>query len=200
MQTPRRRIGLALTGASGVAYFLRTLERLRAFPELELHLVASEGGKRVLHDEENMKWGDINTEGCVVHGTRNIGASIASGSNGLESLVVVPCSMSSLSAMAIGMAENLVHRAAAVQLKEGRTLIVVPRETPLSLISLRAMVTLREAGAVIMPASPGFYHQPQTVTDLVDSVVDRIIDHLEVADQAVRRWNPTPTGPPNPQA
>ncbi len=195
MTLPRRRIGLALTGASGVAYFLRTLERLRRFPHLEIHLIASEGGKRVLHDEEGLKWSDIGTDGCTVHGTRNIGASIASGSNGLDSLVVVPCSMSSMSAMAVGLAENLIHRAAAVQLKENRKLILVPRETPLSLINLRAMVTLREAGAMIMPAAPGFYHQPKTVLDLVDSVVDRIIDHLDVADGDVKRWDPSPGNP-----
>lgn len=197
MTLPRRRIGLALTGASGVAYFLRTLERLRRFPDLEIHLIASEGGKRVLQDEEGLKWLDIDTTGCIVHGTRNIGASIASGSNGLDSLVIVPCSMSSMSAIAVGLAENLIHRAAAVQLKENRKLILVPRETPLSLINLRAMVTLREAGAMIMPAAPGFYHQPQTVMDLVDSLVDRIIDHLDVADGDIRRWNPTK---PNPES
>ncbi|CAM2064912.1 Flavin prenyltransferase UbiX [Sulfidibacter corallicola] len=189
---PRRKIALALTGASGAPYFLRCLERLRGRDDVELHLVASEGGKRVLHDELGMKWSEVETRGCIVHPLKNIGASIASGSFGLEALVVVPCSMSTLSAISVGLAENLVHRAAAVQLKESRRLILVPRETPLSLINLRAMVTLREAGAVIMPASPGFYQQPETVTDLVDTVVDRIIDHLQLADETIFRWNPQP--------
>ncbi len=185
------KVALAMTGASGGAYFLRALERLRRRDDVELHLLISEGGKRVLWDEARVKWSDIDTEGCIVHAQKNIGASIASGSFRLRALVVAPCSMGSLAAIAHGMAENLIHRCAAVQLKESRKLILVPRETPLSLVNLRAMVAAKEAGAVIMPACPGFYHEPQTIQDLVDSVVDRVIDHLDLDDPDVKRWNPS---------
>jgi len=179
-----------MTGASGAAYFLRALERLRGRDDVALHLLISEGGKRVLWDEHGVKWSEIDTTGCTTYPNRDIGAAIASGSFRLKALVVIPCSMGSLAAIAAGMAENLIHRSAAVQLKESRKLILVPRETPLSLPSLRAMVAVREAGATVMPACPGFYQQPQTIQDLVDSVVDRVIDHLDLEDETIKRWNP----------
>lgn len=188
------RLALGLTGASGIPYFVRLLERLRSRSDVELHLVSSEGGKRVLADEANLKWQDLVAEDAdgapVVHAFRNIGASLASGSFRLDAMVIIPCSMNTLSAVSLGLADNLITRAAAVQLKEGRKLILVPRETPLSLPNLRAMVAAREAGAVILPASPGFYHRPETIDGLVDTVVDRVLDQLNLADEAVRRWDP----------
>jgi len=185
-----KKIALALTGASGGPYFLRLLERLRNRRDVEGHLLASEGGKRVLWEETGVKWTDVDPGSFRQHANKDIGASLASGSYRLDALAVVPCSMNTMSAIACGLADNLVLRTAAVQLKEGRTLIVVPRETPLSLINLRAMATLREAGAVVLPAMPGFYHKPTSIEDLVDSVVDRILDHFELEDAAIRRWNP----------
>lgn len=185
-----KKIALALTGASGAPYFLRLLERLRARADVEGHLLASEGGKRVLWEESGVKWADIETGGFTIHANRDIGANLASGSYRLDALAVVPCSMNTISAAACGLAGNLILRTAAVQLKEGRKLIVVPREAPLSLINLKAMTTLCEAGAVLLPAMPGFYHHPATIGDLVDSVVDRILDHLGLEDEAIRRWNP----------
>lgn len=179
-----------MTGASGAPYFLRLLQRMRAKPGIELHLLISEGGKRVLQEECGLKWPPAEAEGLGVHANKNIGASVASGSFRLESMVIVPCSMNTASALAYGLAGNLIQRCAAVQLKESRPLIVVPRETPFSLPNLRALTLLKEAGAIIMPASPGFYHQPQSVQDLVDTVVDRILDHLGVTDEDIKRWNP----------
>ena len=185
-----RRIVIALTGASGAPYFLRMLKRIRAFQGVDLHLVASEGGKRVLLEENGIKWQDLDFSGLTLHANKNIGASIASGSFRCDGMVVLPCSMNTLSCIASGITVNLVHRCAAVQLKEDRKLILAIRETPLSLINLRAMTTLREAGAVIMPASPGFYHNPETIDDLLDTVIDRIFDHLGLDDKHIKRWDP----------
>ena len=185
-----RHLALALTGASGAPYFLRMLSRLRGYPGLRLHVLFSDGGKRVLAEECKLKPSDLDLGDCAVYDNRNIGACLASGSFPLESLVILPCSQNTLCAMAAGLAGNLIQRAAAVQLKERRRLIIVPRETPLSLIALRAMVTMAEAGAVVMPASPGFYHQPQSIDDLLDSVVDRVIDLSGLHDPSIKRWNP----------
>lgn len=190
MHPATTKIAVAMTGASGAPYFLRLLERLRDRDELELHLLISEGGRRVLQEEVGVKWPPPQAEGLVVHGNKNIGASIASGSFSLHAMVIIPASTNTVSALAYGLAANLIHRCAAVQLKEDRKLIVVPRETPLSLPNLRALTALKEAGAVIMPASPGFYHNPQTIVDLVDTVVDRVLDHLDIEDPKIKRWNP----------
>ncbi len=190
MSSKHQKIALALSGASGVPYFLRLLERLRRHPGLELHLVASEGGRRVLAEESNLKWPLPDTEDLVTHANKNIGASIASGSFDLAALVVIPCSMHTVSAISMGLADNLIQRCAAVQLKESRRLILVPRETPLSLINLRAMTMVKEAGAVLLPASPGFYHKPETIEDLLDTVVDRVLDHIDIEDLHIKRWNP----------
>ena len=190
MKQSKRQLAVAMTGASGAAYFLRLLHRLGSRDDCMVHVLASEGGKRVLLEEHGTSFGELDLNGFTLHNNKNIGASLASGSFRLDSLVVVPCSMNSLCGMATGRADNLTLRSAAVQLKEGRRLVVVPRETPLSLIGLRAMVALKEAGAVILPASPGFYQQPKTVEDLVDTVVDRILDQLALDDAYIRRWNP----------
>jgi len=184
----KKRIALAMTGASGGPYFLRLLERLLGRDDVEGHVLVSEGGKRVLLEETGVKWADVDIGSFQLHANKDIGASVASGSYRLHAMAVVPCSMNTVGSLACGVADNLVLRAASVQLKEDRKLILVPRETPLSLIHLRAMVTLREAGAIIMPATPGFYHQPQTIQDLVDTVVDRIIDHLNLPDATIKRW------------
>ena len=189
MNQPKN-IALAMTGASGAPYFLRLLERLQKRDDVALHLIASEGGRRVLQEESQIGWPPPQAGDAEVYQVKNIGARLASGSFRLQALVVIPCSMHSMAAMASGLAANLVHRTAACQLKESRQLIVVPRETPLSLINLRAMTALKEAGAIILPDCPGFYHQPETIQDLVDTVVDRVIDHLDLDDPAIKRWSP----------
>lgn len=183
-----RQIGIALTGASGAAYFLRLIERLKPREDVHLHVVVSDGGRRVLVEEEGRTFDSLKLSGVTLHKNKDIAASMASGSFPLEALVVVPCSQNTLCSIAAGLSSNLVTRAAAVQLKERRKLILVTRETPLSLIAIRAMATVTEAGGIIMPASPGFYHKPETITDLVDSIVDRVIDHLNLLDNSIKRW------------
>lgn len=183
-----RNLGVALTGASGAAYFLRLIERLAMRDDVVLHLVASDAGRRVLKDETGLSWRDVGNGSNVKYPESDIGAAMASGSNPLDAMVICPASMSTMSAIAYGLTQNLIHRAAAVQLKEERKLILVPRETPISLAGLKAMVAVREAGATVMPACPGFYHKPTSVLELVDTIVDRILDHLELADDAVQRW------------
>lgn len=190
MSEPKLNLALALTGASGAPYFLRMVERLRSFPQVGVHLFCSEGGKRVLAEECGMRFADLDLGDAEVYDNRNIGARLASGSFKLDAFVILPCSQHSLCAIANGLAGNLVHRVAAVQLKERRKLVIVPRETPLSLIALRAMATVAEAGAVVMPASPGFYHQPKTIEDLLDTVVDRVFDQVGLNDPNIKRWNP----------
>lgn len=185
-----KHIALAFSGASGAPYFQRLVERLGNRSEVTLHLVFSEGGKRVLAAETAQDWREMIEDRFQLHTNKNIGASIASGSFQLNAMVVVPCSMNTMASIAHGLAGNLITRAAAVQLKERRKLILVPRETPLSLLNLRAMTTACEAGALILPAMPSYYHNPQSVTDLVDTVVDRVIDHLDLEDPDVKRWNP----------
>ncbi len=187
---PPKNLALALTGASGAPYYLRLLERLQAWPELRLHLLCSQGGRRVLAEECGQRFADLNPPNAVVHDVKNIGASIASGSFPLDAMIILPASQNTVSAIAAGLAHTLILRAAAVQLKERRTLILVPREAPLSLINLRALTAVAEAGALVLPASPAFYHQPQTVTDLLDTVVDRVLDHAGVHDPQIKRWNP----------
>lgn len=190
MQQRIKQIAVGLSGASGAPYFMRLLERLRERKDVAVHVFATEGGKRVLQTEAGMSWNQLDLSGCEIYPNKDIGARLASGSFRLDGLAVVPCSMNSLCAMAAGVANNLLLRAAAVQLKENRKLVLVPRETPLSLIGLRAMVTLKESGAIILPASPGFYHQPENIEDLLDTVVDRILDQLGLEDEDIKRWNP----------
>lgn len=183
-------LALALTGASGADYFLGLLDRLRNRGDFEVHLLASDSGKRVLLEESGKSWQEFAVAPFHTHSNKNLGAKLASGSFRLDGMAILPCSMNTLAAAAAGLAGNLILRCAAVQIKESRPLVLVPRETPLSLINLRAMVTLREAGAVILPASPGFYHQPRTIGDLVDTVVERVMDQLGIEDANIKRWNP----------
>lgn len=186
---------VALTGASGAIYALRLLEKL-AKTGAELHLTVSEPACVSLAAETGIKLNAhsldatklvANTENIRVHGPREIGASFASGSFRHDGMIVVPCSMGTLGRIAHGTSEDLLSRAADVCLKERRKLILVTREMPLSLIHLKNMVAATEAGALIMHACPHFYHRPQTVEEVADTVVDRILDQLGV-ENATRRW------------
>jgi len=177
---------LALTGASGAPYFLRTLERLNA-QGITVELISSKTGRQVLQHETGRSWEEVSS-GYHVYDENDFAARIASGSSPVQSMTIVPCSMSTLAHIAGGLSANLIHRTASVQLKERRPLIVVPRESPYSLIHLKTMTTLTEAGGIVLPASPGFYHEPKTIEALVDSVVDRILDHMHCPDGEMRRW------------
>ncbi len=197
---PALPIVLGFTGASGAPYGVRLLEVLLAAGR-EVHLAVSPSGQAVLATEVG-RHVDLDrfdattflgltppTAGRLVyHHYKNLMAPIASGSFLTAAMVICPCSGSTLAAVAHAQGENLVHRAAEVHLKERRKLVVVPRETPLSLPQLRNMQAIHEAGAVVLPAAPGFYHGAKTMADLVDFVVARICDQLGVTHTLVRRW------------
>ena len=191
---------VAITGASGAPYGVRLVEVLLAAGR-EIHLTISPSGQAVFATETDRRIDlerfDLATllgkpapaaGRCVYHHYKNLMAPIASGSFLTAAMAICPCSGSTLAAVAHSMGENLVHRAAEVHLKERRKLVVVPRETPLSLPQLKNMQAIHEAGAVVLPAAPGFYHGAETVADLVDFVVARICDQLGVAHALMRRW------------
>lgn len=195
-------ICLALTGASGMPYGLRLLECLLA-AGCRVQLLYSPAAQVVARQEMDLELSSrptetraallarhaaVDPEKLAVFGREEWFAPVASGSNPPDAMVVCPCSMGTLAAIAQGLADNLIERAADVVLKEGRKLILVPRETPLSAIHLENMLRLARAGAVILPPSPGFYHRPQTVGDVVDFVVARVLDQLAVPHALLRRW------------
>ena len=195
-------ICLALTGASGMPYGLRLLECLLA-AGCRLQLLYSQAAQVVARQEIDLELPTrpaearasllarcpaVDPENLAVFGREEWFAPVASGSNPPDAMVVCPCSMGTLAAIAQGLADNLIERAADVVLTDGRNLILVPRETPLSAIHLENMLRLARAGAVILPPSPGFYHHPQTVADVVDFVVARILDQLAVPHALLQRW------------
>lgn len=191
---------VGVTGASGVRYALRLLEVL---PPLvgQVHVVFSDAALRVLNDEEAMainsaslsmeKLTNTSPSNVTFYNSRDIGARIASGSMLATGMVVIPCSMATLGAIAHGIPNHLVHRAADVTMKEGRKLILVPRETPISAIHLQNMLTLSKLGVSIVPAMPGFYHQPKSVEDMVDQFVMKVLDSMGVKHSLGRRWKET---------
>jgi 4-hydroxy-3-polyprenylbenzoate decarboxylase len=190
----RHPVVLAITGASGAPYAVRLLEVL-ATHRVPVWLIVSGHGARLLREEcgidsldalQAATGGDWSTVRHFADGDR--GALPASGSQRTHGMVVCPCSMGTVAAIAHGTSRSLVERAADVTLKEGRRLVLVPRETPLSLVHLRNLVQAAEAGATIVPAAPGFYHRPTQVGELVDFVVQRILDRLEIDVEIARRW------------
>lgn len=197
----RRPIAVAITGASGSAYGLRLVESLLEAGR-PVYLMISEAGYQVLELETGLALGGTAEQAqhrlverlgvgpgrLRVFGPAEWGAPVASGSNAPEAMVVCPCTVGTASALACGASNSLLERAADVILKERRKLILVVRETPLSTIHLENMLRLSRAGAVIMPASPGFYHRPESLDDLVDFMVARVLDHLGVESELSRRW------------
>jgi 4-hydroxy-3-polyprenylbenzoate decarboxylase len=188
---------VGVTGASGVRYAIRLLQVLPSLVK-EVHVVLSESALRVLNDEEGVALGHSNlsyerlcgfqASNVTFYNPKDIGARIASGSMVTSGMVVIPCSMATLGALAHGVPTHLVHRAAEVVMKEGRKLIVVPRETPLSPIHLENMLTLSRYGVRILPAMPAFYTQPKTIDDLVDHLVMKVLDTMGVPNSLVTRW------------
>ncbi|MBT9588438.1 UbiX family flavin prenyltransferase [bacterium] len=187
--TPRRII-VGLSGASGIIYGIRLLQVLRELGQVETHLIVTRSAGLTLR-LENPEWElpQVSALADVVHREGDIAASIASGSFAVESMVVVPCSMKSLSAIAHGFGDNLLTRAADVVLKERRRLILVARETPLHAVHLRNMLTVTEMGGIILPPMPGFYHHPKTVADIVDHVVGKILDTLGFEQKLFPIWD-----------
>jgi 4-hydroxy-3-polyprenylbenzoate decarboxylase len=182
------KIVIGISGASGVVYGMRLLERLHAQPEVEIHLVLTRSGEKTLHLEMGLTAADARKLAHCSYSVEDIGARIASGSFRTDGMVVAPCSIHTMSAIASGASDNLLVRAADIALKERRRLILMVRETPFHLGHLRSMAALAEMGAIIAPPIPGFYHRPQTVLDIVDHSVDRVLDLLGLPDERVRRW------------
>lgn len=188
------RIIVGISGASGAQY-AQQLVRCLLKADVQVHLVVSPLGQRLLHDElgyESLDLqqlaGDQDAAKITLHQYRDVGASIASGSFQTRGMVICPCSSNSLSAIANGASNNLMHRAAQVVLKERRRLILLHREMPLSLVDIRNMQAATEAGAIIAPANPGFYLMPKTIDDIVDFVVARLLDLLDVEHDLGQRW------------
>jgi len=182
------RLVVGISGASGSIYGIRLLEVLRDVPGLETHLIISRAAKRTLVEETEYTVRDVEALATRVHDDRDIGAALASGSFRTAGMVVAPCSIKTLSALANSYADTLIARAGDVTLKEGRPLIVVVRETPLHVGHLRQMLALAEMGAVILPPVPAFYHRPKTIRDLVDHTVGRVLDRLGIAHGIVTEW------------
>lgn len=201
--TQSRRIVVGVSGASGAVYARRVIQLLAA-AGVEIHLVVSPLGQRLLHDELGMEGIDLAAlagradHHVTLHHYRDVGAQIASGSFLHDGMVVVPCSNHSLAAIAQGMSENLLHRAANVTLKERRPLVLVHRETPLSLVEIRNMEQLTIAGAIIAPANPGFYMLPQSIDELVDFMAGRVLDLLKVPHPLNTRWSDSPANRKSP--
>lgn len=180
MPNPKKRIVVAITGATGALYAIRTLKMLQAVPQVESHLIVSPSGLLNLQHELGMQRAQLAELADVVHNFKDVGATVASGSFKTDGMIIVPCSMRTLAAVAHGLADNLITRAADVVLKERRRLVLVVRETPFNLAHLRNMTAVTEMGAVVFPPLPAFYFQPQTITELVDHSVVRMIEHLGI--------------------
>ncbi len=197
--TARRRMVVGITGASGAIYGIRLIECLLE-GGLDVHLVVTEAGWRVLKEE--LGWdttkrplalaavfGEAMEAGrLTLHPNADIGASIASGSFRVEGMIIMPCSMGTLASIAHGISDDLMTRAADVMLKEGRKLIIVPRETPLHAIHLENMLTLAKLGVKLIPAMPAFYYGPQTINDMVNFLVGKVLDQLPLDHDLYRRW------------
>jgi len=184
----KKRIVLAVTGASGSIYALSLARALSCCDGVELHLVISDAARKVMAMETDFSEDALATLADVIHQSDDIGAPPASGSWRHHGMVVCPCSMATLSAIATGRGDNLIHRAADVALKERRKLVLVPRETPFSSIHLRNMLAADRAGAIILPACPGFYHRPATIDDLANQLAGKILDQLDIPNELFPRW------------
>lgn len=183
------KVVVGISGASGSIYGLRLLERLGAQRDVETHLILSRSGEKTIHLETGKVAAEVRAMAHYSYPLEDIGCRLASGSYPIDSMVIAPCSIHTMSAIAGGIASNLLVRAADVTLKERRRLILMVRETPFHLGHLRNMTALAEMGAIIAPPIPGFYHHPQTVMDIVDHSLDRILDLIGIPDAGIRRWD-----------
>lgn len=182
------RIIVGVSGASGSIYGLRLLEKMKNSGSVEIHLILTRSGERTAYLETGKKATDFRSLAHFSYSIDDIGCRLASGSFQTDGMVIAPCSIHSMSAIACGISSNLLVRAADVALKERRKLILMVRESPLHLGHLRTMAALAETGAIIAPPVPGFYNQPETVLDLVDHSIDRILDLLGIPSPAAKRW------------
>ena len=182
-----RRVIVGITGATGAVYGVRLMQRLRATGH-ETHLVASPAGMLNVHHELGLSRKDLEGLADVAYNPADVGARIASGSFATQAMVVTPCSMRSLAAIALGLSDNLLTRAADVTLKERRRLVLMVRETPFNLAHLRNMTAVTEMGGVIFPPLPAFYHRPQSIDELVDDTVERVLSLLGVEQATPKPW------------
>lgn len=182
------RLIVGISGASGVIYGIRLLEALREIPDVESHLVMSNGAKLNIALETDRKVKDVEDLADVVHSDQNLAATIASGSYRTDGMIIAPCSMKTLSAVVNSFAEKLLARAADVVLKEQRRLVLVPRETPLHVGHCRLLYEAAQMGAMIVPPMPAFYNDPQSVDDIINHTVGRLLDLFDIDSGMVKRW------------
>lgn len=185
-----KRLIIGISGASGAIYGVRLLEVLQGVPDIETHLIMSNAARQTLALETDLQLRDVLSLADVVHDSRDIAASVSSGSFKTAGMVILPCSMKTLSGIVHSYTDNLLTRAADVVLKEHRRLVLCVRETPLHLGHLRMMTTAAELGAIVMPPVPAFYHRPQTLQDIIDQTVNRVIDQfdIEMPEDLFTRW------------
>jgi 4-hydroxy-3-polyprenylbenzoate decarboxylase len=183
------KIVVGLSGASGSVYGWRMLEKLRAAPEVETHLIVTRAAEKTLFLETGKKTSELKELAHYSYVIEDIGCRLASGSFPTDGMVIAPCSIHTMSAIAAGVSSNLLIRAADVSLKERRKLILMVRETPLHLGHLRSLVALAEMGAIIAPPVPAFYTKPETILDIVDASVDRALDLLGIPGRTSKRWD-----------
>jgi 4-hydroxy-3-polyprenylbenzoate decarboxylase len=186
-KTKYDKIVVGFSGASGVIYGIRLLEILHSI-NIQTYLIISEWAKKNIETETHKTLEYVKSLSSVNYDNFKLDAAVSSGSFLHDGMVIVPCSMKSLSSIANGYDDTLISRAASVTLKESRTLILVPRETPLSRIHLENMIKLQDAGAIILPAMPGFYHKPSTIDEIIDHLVGKILDQLKIKHELFTRW------------
>lgn len=188
MGKDKKKIILAVTGASGTIYAVHLAQALGAIEDVELHIIVSTAALKVMNLETEFKEPNLTDPADFVYHEENIAAPPASGSWEHDGMIICPCSMATLAGVAAGIGNNLIHRSADVCLKERRKLVLVTRETPLSLIHINNMQTVTMAGATVMPASPGFYHGPQSIDELADHLCGRILEQFKLPHNLYKRW------------
>jgi len=185
---PTRRLIVAITGATGAIYGVRTLDLLRRLGGVETHLLISPAGWLNIQHELGLTKDELYPRADVVHSVRDVGASIASGSFATDGMIVAPCSMKTLASVAHGLSDNLIARAADVTLKERRRLVLLVRETPFNLAHLRNMTAVTEMGGVIFPPLPAFYNRPVSIDEMVDQTVARVLDLFSLGSSLAAEW------------
>lgn len=185
---PTRRLIVAITGATGAVYGVRLLRHLQGNTAVETHLVISDAANLTLHEEVGLQRREVEALADVVYRNRDVGAAIASGSFQSDGMIVAPCSMKTLAAVALGLSDNLIARAADVVLKERRRLVLMVRETPFNLAHLRNMTSVTEMGGIVFPPLPSFYQHPASIEEMVDHSIARVLDLVGVQHDLAPRW------------
>ncbi len=188
MNASLKRLVIGISGASGVIYAIRLLERLAERKDIETYLITSKAVENILLEEAGITTQNLSTLVTASYSENDLNAPLNSGSFLTDGMIIVPCSLKTLAAIALGLSNNVIARVAEVTLKEKRPLILVPRETPLSLAALRNMYRVSLNGAVMLPAMPAFYHKPKDINELVDYIIGKIFDQLKLHHNLYQRW------------